>query len=139
MKGMGGKPICVINVDGFYDGLILQMERARMEKMLYDSIEDYFHVENNVESAVDWCVANVRDDVKKDNLDSNFSSSSIKQSNSIDVTVDEETTRMKERMTDISGTQVLSSSPNSSTIIGSHVMFFLTGFIAGILVLRYHK
>ena len=31
MKGMVYKPVCLVNMDGFYDGLILQKERSSRE------------------------------------------------------------------------------------------------------------
>ena len=31
MKGMEHKAICVVNVDGYYDGFIVQMQRSHEE------------------------------------------------------------------------------------------------------------
>lgn len=56
MKNMTYKPICLVNTDGFYDGFILQMERAYQDNILYHPVQDYFHVEDNAKDALDWCV-----------------------------------------------------------------------------------
>lgn len=56
MKGVDDKPICLVNLDGFYDGFILQLQRAFDEGMLYMPAEKFFRVEDTVESALDWCV-----------------------------------------------------------------------------------
>lgn len=56
MKGMTTKPICVVNIDGFYDGSIQQMKRAFEDGILYQEISEYFHVEDNVTDALKWCV-----------------------------------------------------------------------------------
>jgi len=56
MKDMTHKPICIVNVDGFYDGFIMQMERAFQEGILYHSVEEYFHVASDAESALTWCL-----------------------------------------------------------------------------------
>lgn len=55
MKDMSLKPICVVNQDGFYDGSILQMKRAFQDGILYQDVEEYFHVESNVTDALTWC------------------------------------------------------------------------------------
>ena len=36
MKGMVYKPVCLVNMDGFYDGLLLQMERSSKEGEIKD-------------------------------------------------------------------------------------------------------
>lgn len=56
MKGMTIKPICVVNINGFYDGSLLQMKRAFEDGILYQDVEEYFHVEDNVTDALQWCV-----------------------------------------------------------------------------------
>ena len=55
MKDMTTKPICIVNIDGFYDGTIAQMHRAHKDGILYEDLEEYFHVENSVEGALEWC------------------------------------------------------------------------------------
>ena len=55
MKGMFNKPICVVNVDGYFNGSILQLQRAAEENLLYSSnLDDYFHVEDDPKSALSW-------------------------------------------------------------------------------------
>jgi hypothetical protein len=60
MKGMEGKPICVVNTNGFYDGFVLQLQRAHDEGILYGTVESYFHVETDVVAALDWCVETIK-------------------------------------------------------------------------------
>jgi predicted Rossmann-fold nucleotide-binding protein len=55
MKGMNKKPICLVNLNGFYDGFLMQMRRAHKEGILYGQIETYFHVESDPIAALDWC------------------------------------------------------------------------------------
>ena len=55
MKGMSTKPICIVNLNGYYDGSIMQMHRAKKDGILYEDIDEYFHVEDNVEDALRWC------------------------------------------------------------------------------------
>lgn len=55
MKGMSMKPICIVNLNGYYDGSIMQMHRAKKDGILYEDIDEYFHVEDNVEDALRWC------------------------------------------------------------------------------------
>ena len=38
MKGMVYKPVCLVNVDGFYDGLVMQMDRSHEEGKTLDDI-----------------------------------------------------------------------------------------------------
>lgn len=48
------KPLCVINIDGYYDGTIMQLTRAYQENLLYGTCDEYFHVENDIKHALDW-------------------------------------------------------------------------------------
>ena len=62
MKGMVNKPICVVNVDGYFNGSILQLQRAAEENLLYSSnLDDYFHVEDTPKSALLWLEQAVQD------------------------------------------------------------------------------
>ncbi|KAJ1438761.1 hypothetical protein B484DRAFT_323946 [Ochromonadaceae sp. CCMP2298] len=56
MKDMDNKPICLANIQGFYDGFIMQMQRARKDGILYHEVDEYFHVEDTAKGALDWCV-----------------------------------------------------------------------------------
>ena len=74
MKGMVNKPICVINTDGYFNGSILQLQRAADDNLLYSSnLDDYFHVEDSPESALDWLENAVK--VKQSTPPSVFSNS----------------------------------------------------------------
>lgn len=55
MKGLSNKPICLVNTNGFYDGFIMQMQRASEDKLLYNKVEEYFHVSNTPQDALEWC------------------------------------------------------------------------------------
>ena len=46
----------MVNIDGFYDGFINQIKRASLDGVLYNPIEDYFHIESDVEDALNWCI-----------------------------------------------------------------------------------
>ncbi|CAE7547374.1 LOGL3, partial [Symbiodinium microadriaticum] len=54
LRGMQHIPLCVVNIDGYFDGTIAQITRANEEQLLYDSPDEYFHVEADVESALRW-------------------------------------------------------------------------------------
>lgn len=55
LKGMTHKPICLLNIDGFFEGFLIQMERAHRDGILYGAVSNYFHVADDVTSALDWC------------------------------------------------------------------------------------
>jgi uncharacterized protein (TIGR00730 family) len=57
MKDLGHKPICIVNINGFYDGFFQLMHRAYHDGILYMPVNDYFKVVDDVESAVDWVIA----------------------------------------------------------------------------------
>jgi hypothetical protein len=50
MKGMKYKPICIVNIDGYYDGFVIQMKKSFEEGLLYDEIDKYFFVADDVVS-----------------------------------------------------------------------------------------
>jgi hypothetical protein len=58
--GFGKIPITVINVDGFYDGIIQQIARAASDKILYATPDDTMHVEATVKGALAWCALKVK-------------------------------------------------------------------------------
>lgn len=55
MKGVDDKPICLVNINGFYDGFITQIQRAYDEGMLYMPVSKFFQVEMTVDAALSWC------------------------------------------------------------------------------------
>lgn len=71
LKRLPGMPICVVNIDGFYDGTIQQLKRAHEDNLLYGELEEYFHYEDTVESALNWCLIEMenRIDYSKDAVD----------------------------------------------------------------------
>ena len=56
MNGIGDKPICLLNYDGYFDGSILQLQRAGKEGLLYHELDKYFAVESTPSSALAYCV-----------------------------------------------------------------------------------
>jgi predicted Rossmann-fold nucleotide-binding protein len=56
MKGLAPKPICIANLDGFYDGSILQLKRAFDDQLLYLPLEKYVHVASTVKEALHWSI-----------------------------------------------------------------------------------
>jgi hypothetical protein len=58
--GFGKIPITVINVDGFYDGIIQQIARAASDKILYATPDDTMHVETTVKGALSWSALKVK-------------------------------------------------------------------------------
>lgn len=65
MKGLGHKPICLVNVDGFYDGFVQQMTRASKDGVLYQPLEFYFHSAPTAAEALDWCVRETRKELSE--------------------------------------------------------------------------
>ena len=55
LKGMTHKPICLVNLDGYYDGFIVQMTRAQGDGLLYGVAANYFYVAKDVNDALNWC------------------------------------------------------------------------------------
>lgn len=52
-------PIVIVNVDGYYDGTIAQMERAERDGLLRQPSSQLMTVVNTPAEAVEWCLANV--------------------------------------------------------------------------------
>lgn len=50
-------PLCVVNIDGYFDGTIAQITRANEENLLYDAPDEYFHVEPDITAALEWCMS----------------------------------------------------------------------------------
>lgn len=61
MKGLGSKKFCLVSINGFYEGFRLQMKRAMEDGVLYLDYEKFFHIAPDVQSAYDWCIANLND------------------------------------------------------------------------------
>lgn len=59
MKNMAVKPICIVNIEGFYDGSLEQLRRAFKDGILYQDVDEYVHVEANAADALAWCAEQV--------------------------------------------------------------------------------
>ncbi len=68
MKNLGRKPFVLVNIDGYYDGFIQQMERAKEDDMLYLEIAQFFYVVTNVDEALTWCVSRARGEISNGNI-----------------------------------------------------------------------
>merc|ERR1711970_1240055 len=49
--------VCLVNIDGYYDGLITQLKRAREDKLLHYDIESIVHIETDPLKALEYCTA----------------------------------------------------------------------------------
>ena len=54
MSDMVSKPICLVNINGYYDGFIQQLDRASREGLLFGPKESYFHITATTEAALDY-------------------------------------------------------------------------------------
>lgn len=50
-------PICLLNLNGFFDHTIAQMERAAADGVLYGDVSAYFHIASEPRDAVNWCLS----------------------------------------------------------------------------------
>jgi uncharacterized protein (TIGR00730 family) len=56
LMGLKHKGICVLNVDGFFDGWLAQMERSYRDGLLYGPVSSFFDLVSTPEEAIEWCV-----------------------------------------------------------------------------------
>jgi len=49
-------PLCILNIDGFYDGFRIQLERAHQDKILYQHPDDIVYFATTPEEALNWCL-----------------------------------------------------------------------------------
>ncbi len=56
MMGLKNKGICVLNIDGFFDGWLAQMERAYRDGLLYGPVNGFFDLVTTPEEAISWTV-----------------------------------------------------------------------------------
>ncbi|MBT4485604.1 MAG: TIGR00730 family Rossman fold protein [Candidatus Latescibacteria bacterium] len=54
--GVLEKPIVFLNVDGFFDGLLMQFERGYRERFIGEECRDLYYVTDSVTEAVDYIV-----------------------------------------------------------------------------------
>ena len=71
MKNLNDKPICVVNIEGYYNGFIQQLNDAFKNGLLYSSPEHYFNVFNDAKDALDYCQKECSKVVKVNNRDDN--------------------------------------------------------------------
>lgn len=90
MKGLDRKPIVLVNLDGFYDGFAMQMKRAYKDGILYGKAETYYHVANDVLSALEYCKQAIQSDEER--AHSELLISNIKENN-----LEDQQGRVKER------------------------------------------
>lgn len=69
MKGLSHTPIVLCNLDGYYDGFIAQMHRSKKDGILYHNVEKYFHVVDDVESALQYCLSSLQSTHNSDDFD----------------------------------------------------------------------
>ena len=56
-KGAVARPVCFLNIDGYYDGTVAQLQRARDDGILYVAPDDVAHMESSARGALAWVVA----------------------------------------------------------------------------------
>jgi len=116
MKGMSKKPICLVNLDGFYDGFLMQMRRAHKDGILYGHVDNYFHVETDPIAALDWCYNTfVNDDTLKE---TNSLIDSITQNN----VEEDESNRVKVRVMPTTTKEVVEAVEKKAVAIEEYVM-----------------
>ena len=71
MKNLNNKPICVVNVEGFYDGFIQQLKAASLSGLLYAPPENYFKVFTDPKDALDYCQMECSKVNQVNNIDDN--------------------------------------------------------------------
>lgn len=121
MKGLTQKPISIVNIDGYYDGFIMQLERAHSENLLYLHPSEYFHVGTTTEESLNWCLSHFNDKGEY------VKAQSVKDWN-IEF---QKTIRKKERnLNDLKSTSLLDSSWFKTASI------FTIGTLCGILISR---
>eukprot|EP00389_Voromonas_pontica_P015817 GDKH01024714.1.p1 GENE.GDKH01024714.1~~GDKH01024714.1.p1 ORF type:complete len:248 (+),score=37.41 GDKH01024714.1:115-858(+) len=59
--GFSQQPLCLVNIDGFYDGIIAQLDRAEADTLLNGEWRSVLHVVGSASEALAWCEAQVAD------------------------------------------------------------------------------
>ena len=72
--GLGNMPIALINVDGYYDGFVAQVERAKEDGLLYDDFTNMFFVAETAEQGLEWCLNQVEKVQEKKNQPKDYTS-----------------------------------------------------------------
>jgi predicted Rossmann-fold nucleotide-binding protein len=55
-KGKCPRPVCLVNVDGYYDPTIMQLQRCYDDGMLYKEVSEVIHHEPDAASALSYIV-----------------------------------------------------------------------------------
>ena len=72
LGGMEKVPICVLNYNGYFDGCIAQLERASKDKLLYQPVSEYMHVETSAKAALECSIKALKNNDINDGADSAF-------------------------------------------------------------------
>ena len=60
-KGKCPRPVCLVNVEGYYDPTVMQLQRCFDDGMLYKEVTDVVHCEPTAEKALAYIVAAIGD------------------------------------------------------------------------------
>jgi len=58
---MHEKPVVFLNINGFFDGLLAQFERAYMERFIGEDCRSLYHVTDSVDEALSYIIAHSPD------------------------------------------------------------------------------
>jgi uncharacterized protein (TIGR00730 family) len=64
-KGKCPRPVCLVNVDGYWDPTLMQLQRCFDDGMLYKEVADVVHDEPDAASALKYIVEKVRETREK--------------------------------------------------------------------------
>ena len=53
--GFHDKPVVIVNIDGYYDGIVNQLEAAKQNQLLHSNVENMVYVCSNIEDALLRC------------------------------------------------------------------------------------
>ena len=58
--GFHDKPVVIVNIDGYYDGIVNQLEAAKQNQLLHSNVENMVYVCSNIEDALLHCEVECR-------------------------------------------------------------------------------
>ena len=53
--GFHNKPVVIVNIDNYYDGIIAQLNEAKDKKLLHSNVENMVYICSNIEDAIKYC------------------------------------------------------------------------------------
>lgn len=53
--GFHNKPVVIVNIDNYYDGIIAQLNEAKRHNLLHSNVENMVYVCSNIEDALEYC------------------------------------------------------------------------------------